>query len=272
MTLPSAAPSPTATSPMLPVIRLLGVPITNVDFTGAVDHIAAAIAARRGGWVITPNLDILRRFVKDREFADLCEPSSMRLADGMPLVWASRLRGTPLPERVAGSDLIWRLCQRAARDGHRVFFLGGNQGAAEAAAAKLRSEYTGLILAGTECPEPGFDRDDQAVRQLCERVVAAQPDIVLVALGSPKQEKLIRRLVPLLPAAWFLGIGITFSFVSGEVKRAPEWMRNVGLEWVHRLIQEPGRLGKRYLVHGIPFAIRLLCHSALEGVGVVTRR
>ncbi|HYE03610.1 MAG TPA: WecB/TagA/CpsF family glycosyltransferase [Phycisphaerales bacterium] len=239
-------------------VTLMGVRLDALTVEGAAERVCASLGARVGGWVITPNLDILRRLVRDQEFADLCAPATMRLADGMPLVWAARLRGTPLPGRAAGSDLIWPLCRRAAREGRSVFLLGGNPGTAEAAAARLRGECPGLPIAGTECPPLGFEHDLRYVEDLLDRVAAARPDIVLVALGSPKQERLISRLRERLPGAWLLGIGVTFSFVTGEIRRAPAWMRRIGLEWVHRLAQEPGRLARRYLVDGVPFAARLL--------------
>jgi N-acetylglucosaminyldiphosphoundecaprenol N-acetyl-beta-D-mannosaminyltransferase len=184
----------------------------------------------------------------------------------MPLIWASRLQGTPLPARVAGSDLIWSLTERAAREGCSVFLLGGNPGAAEAAAAEFTRRFPALRVAGHYCPPVGFENDPVQAAAIDAMLAAARPDIVYVGLGAPKQERLITRLRPLLPAAWFLGIGISFSFVTGEVRRAPRWMQVAGLEWAHRLVQEPRRLAKRYLVHGLPFAAKLLAVSAWRGV------
>lgn len=249
-----------------PPIRLLGVELDAVTLSGAIDRIGGALAAGQGGWVITPNLDILRRLVREKDAASLCAGTTLRLADGMPLVWASRLRGTPLPERVAGSDLIWGLCQRAAADGRTVFLLGGNPGSADAAAAELIRRSPGLRVVGTECPPMGFEQDTGYLPLLRERLARVSPDIVFVGLGFPKQERLIAQLRPGLPGAWFLGVGVTFSFVSGQIRRAPNWMRVTGLEWVHRLAQEPGRLAKRYLVHGVPFGVVLLVASMLERV------
>jgi N-acetylglucosaminyldiphosphoundecaprenol N-acetyl-beta-D-mannosaminyltransferase len=246
--------------------RLLGFGLDRVTLGGAVARICDSLRAGVGGWVITPNLDILRRIVRDRRFAQLAEGTTLRLADGMPLVWASRLKRCPLPERAAGSDLIWALCERAAAEGWSVFLLGGNPGAAAAAAAALSARSPGLRVAGTECPEFGFEHDAAYLAGLTERLVEVRPDIVFVALGSPKQERLISQLRAVLTRSWFLGIGVTFSFVSGEIKRAPVWMRRWGLEWTHRLAQEPGRLAKRYLVDGVPFAARLMAVSAWEGV------
>src|SRR5688500_4646576 len=140
-------------------VRLLGVQLDNLSPTETVDHIFDELAHGRGGWVVTPNLDILRRLVVDADYRDLTAPATLRLADGMPLVWASRIQGTPLKARVAGSDLIWSVTARAAQDGRSVFFLGGNPGAAEAAAAKLRDLNPSLRIAGTECPPMGFEKD-----------------------------------------------------------------------------------------------------------------
>jgi N-acetylglucosaminyldiphosphoundecaprenol N-acetyl-beta-D-mannosaminyltransferase len=248
----------------VPTIRLLGIDIHRIDSDGACDHILAELAAGRGGWVITPNLDILRRLVRDEAFREECAETDLRLADGMPLVWASRLQRTPLPERVAGSDLIWRLTSRAAGAGRSIYLLGGNPGSAEGAAGELTARNPSLRVAGMYCPAFGFENDPAALQAIEAGVVAASPDIVFVGLGSPKQERLIRRLRRVLPRAWFLGVGVSFSFTAGEIDRAPKWMRRVGLEWCHRLAKEPGRLWKRYLLHGLPFAARLFMASCAD--------
>lgn len=247
-------------------VALLGFDLDAVTGAQACDLIESALAGGRGGWVITPNLDILRRITRDRSFADLCSATDLRLADGMPLIWAARLQGTPLPERVAGSDFIFPLCERAARTGRSVFLLGGNPGAADAAVRELKGRFSALRVAGTCSPPFGFERDPSEVEAIRARLRDARPDIVLVGLGSPKQEHLIRDLRAVLPTAWFLGIGITFSFVAGEVRRAPPWMRRIGLEWTHRLVQEPRRLARRYLLHGLPFALRLFVASAVRRI------
>ena len=250
--------------PLPPRIRLLSVGVDSVTLPQAVRHVLDELALGRGGWVITPNLDILRRLVVDPGFAQLATGADLLLADGMPLVWASRLKGTPLPERVAGSDLIWRLAEAAAAEGRSLYLLGGNPGAAADAARTFATTYSGIRIAGAECPPLGFERDAAYMRQLRERLVAAKPDIVFVALGCPKQEHVAAMLREHLPSTWFLGVGISFSFVSGEVRRAPAWMRRVGLEWFHRMLQEPRRLVKRYLVDGVPFALRLFLSSLVD--------
>lgn len=250
----------------LPRIELLGVALHACTAAQASERLIACSQRGRGGWVLTPNLDILRRLRTDPAFARLCEGASLRLADGMPLVWASRLQGTPLPERVAGSDLIWRLSAAAADHRLPVFFLGGNPQTAEDAARILQGRNPSLLVAGTHCPPFGFESRPAEVRAIEEALLRARPAIVFVALGSPKQEQLIHGLISRHPACWFLGIGISFSFVSGEVARAPRWMRAVGLEWLHRLARDPRRLAKRYLLNGIPFGLRLLSVSAARGL------
>lgn len=224
----------------------------------ALDVIAQAIGRGRGGWVITPNLDILRQAERDAWLRDTVNRADLVLADGMPLIWASRLQGTPLPERVAGSTLVVELAKRCAAEGWRLFLLGGAPGAAEAAAAVMVQRDPGLTIAGIHCPPMGFENSPEQMQTIRDRLADARPDVVYVGLGCPKQERLIEAVRDVCPDAWWLGIGISLSFIAGDVARAPRWMQRIGLEWTHRLLQEPGRLARRYLVDGIPFATKLL--------------
>jgi len=263
-TLSAARTAPAARR--LPTIRLRGMRIHSIDELTCIEHILNQLAAGKGGCVVTPNLDHLRRSQRDVSFSVLVAEANLVVADGMPLVWASRLQGTPLPQRVAGSDLISSLSAAAAGQGRSIFLLGGEDGTAMAAAKVLRDRYPQLTIAGTLCPAKGFENDETAIQQITAKLRAARPDIVYVALGSPKQERLIDRIRGSLPKTWWLGVGVSFSFLCGNVKRAPLWMRNWGLEWVHRLGQEPKRLFKRYVIAGIPFAGMLLFQSAFRGV------
>lgn len=248
----------------LPAVWVGGVRIHALTEAQCVDHILGQLDAGCGGWVVTANLDHLRLVSRLPEYASLCALASLTVADGMPLVWASSLQGTPLPERVAGSSLLLSLTAAAARHGRAIFLLGGSLGTADAAAAVLRQRCTALRVAGTYCPAAGFEKDPENVAQLAARLSRAAPDIVYVGLGKPKQDLLIDQLRARLPQAWFVGVGISFSFVSGAVLRAPVWMQRRGLEWLHRLVQEPRRLGIRYLVHGLPVATGLLSGAALQ--------
>ncbi len=248
-------------------VRLLGFPLDVVTETECVDRILNAIDKGRGGWVVTHNLDHLRRLVRDSGFAALCASAQLRVADGMPLVWASRIQGTPLPERVAGSSLIWTLTESAAKRGRSIFLLGGEGSASTAAGEALRARYPGLKIAGIDPAPIGFDKNIEYMEQLKRMLRKSRPNIVYVALGSPKQELIISQLREIVPNAWWMGVGISFSFVCGDVRRAPRWVQRIGLEWVHRMAQEPTRLWRRYLWEGVPFALRLLSSAARRRLG-----
>jgi len=243
-------------------VWLCGVRLDAVTEAECVDLIIRQSKHGRGGWVVTHNLDHLRRLMNDRDFAPLCEQATLRVADGMPLIWASRIQRTPLPERVAGSNLIFSLSDAAARAGRSIFLLGGDGETAILAAAALQERCPGLRIAGLDRAPHGFDDDPEHMEHLRLHLEETAPDIVFVALGSPKQERIISRLRPAAPNAWWLGVGISFSFACGDVRRAPGWMQALGLEWAHRLFQEPRRLWRRYLVEGIPFALGLMFRAA----------
>ena len=254
----------TAPAPF-PAIVLSGVKLHAVTEAQVISHILAQLELGSGGVVVTPNLDHLRRYCRDLSFGALIAEADLIVADGMPLVWASRLQRTPLPERVPGSNLISSLSAAAGARGRSVFLLGGDLDTADGAARVLRQKYPAVKIAGTHFPPFGFQDSPREMGLIIEKLTESKPDIVFVALGSPKQEKLIARLRPILPNAWWIGVGNSFSFLAGHVRRAPIWMQRSGLEWVHRLAQEPRRLFKRYLVVGIPFAASLLGRSALKG-------
>jgi len=242
-------------------ITLMEMPIDAVTEDEAVTTVGDALDQGRGGWVITPNLDHLRAFQTDPEIRPHFREADLVLADGMPLIWASRVQDTPLPERVAGSDLIWSLTDEASRRDASVYLVGGNPGTAAEAGDTLREASPGLRVAGSQCPPMGFEQDPEKVEEVVTAVEHEHPDIVYVGLPLDKQVDLIPKLRRRLPHAWFLGLGVSFSFVTGDVRRAPEWMQRAGVEWIHRLLQEPRRLARRYLVEGLPFATRLFAHA-----------
>jgi N-acetylglucosaminyldiphosphoundecaprenol N-acetyl-beta-D-mannosaminyltransferase len=247
-------------------VDILNMRLCKVDEPACVMRILAGLALGQGGWVVTSNIDTLRRHVFEPQFRQLIAEATLVVADGMPLVWASKVQGSPLPARVAGASLISSLSAAAAQHGRSVFLLGGDPGTAEAAAAVLQQRSPGLRIAGTWCPPLGFERDAQHLAALRAALQRAAPDIVYVGLSCPKQEWLISQLKGALPASWWLGLGYSFSFLARRTKRAPRWMQDAGMEWLHRLLQEPRRLARRYLVQGVPFVLYVLSRSLLVRV------
>ncbi len=249
----------------LPDVELLGVRLDNLSADDVVDHVASALAAGRGGCIVTPNVDIVRRAARDPQLRQLLHGADLSLPDGMPLVWASRLRRSPLQGRLAMSELIYPLARSASRLGHRLFLLGDTDQVARGAAAALAGATPGLHVVGTHSPPFGFDRDPKGLGPVVAALEAAHPDLVVCAFGFPRQEQLMAALQPRFPASWFVAAGATLSMAAGRTPPAPPWMRRLGLEWAHRLRLEPRRLFRRYIVDDVPFALRLLAQSAAEG-------
>jgi N-acetylglucosaminyldiphosphoundecaprenol N-acetyl-beta-D-mannosaminyltransferase len=253
-------------------LTLMGLDFAQITEAETNALVTSALDEQRGGWICPVNLDVLRQATVDRELKELVNSADLVVADGMPLLWASRLQGTPLPERVAGSSLISTLSAELGRSGHSVYLLGGNQGTAQAAGALLERTLPGCSLAGWHCPPFGFERSPDEMRRIVTLLGAAQPDVVFVGLGFPKQDRLIAQIRETLPAAWFVSCGASFSFLTGEVRRAPGAVQEFGFEWAYRLAQEPRRLAKRYLVQGLPFAVRLFAWSLYTRLAGVARR
>ncbi len=266
---PTGYTTDTVSTASLPRMRLMGAPMGVVTEAEAVASILEAAELGRGHWTITANLDHLRRYHRSRLERELIDQADLVVADGMPLIWASRLAGAPLPERVSGSSMVWSICEAASRGHQTIFLLGGHTGAAERAAEIFRSTYPGLEIVGTACPPLGFEDDPSELERIRHQVTQASPQIVFVALGFPKQDLLIADLRPALPHAAFLGVGISLSYVTGDLTRAPGWVCRLGLEWAYRLSQEPTRrLARRYVVHGLPFSLRLLFAAAAHRLGL----
>jgi len=239
----------------------MGLRLARTSWRNLVDHIFASLQAGRGGWLVTANLDFLRRYVRDAQMRELYDAAEIRVADGMPLVWACRIQGDGIPERVPGSSLVWPMVERAAQEGRSVYLLGGASDAGSRAGKAMLKRYPSLKLSGSSSPSIDSPPSPSQIESIVAELSKARPDILLVGLGSPKQEQVIRVLRKHLPATWMVGVGISFSFIAGDLKRAPDWMSRAGLEWVHRMFQDPRRLAKRYLVDDLPFALRVFPHA-----------
>ncbi|MCE9529731.1 MAG: WecB/TagA/CpsF family glycosyltransferase [Planctomycetes bacterium] len=238
-------------------IWVWGLPLMPYTLAESLERIAQLIKERQPNFIITANLHYAMITDADRRLRELNAKAAFILADGMPLVWASRLMKRRLPERVAGSDLVWKVCEQGAKLGHRVFLLGGAPGIADAAAETLRTRYPGLVIAGTVCP-PFRELSAEEETALIEQIRSSGADILLLALGQPKGELWTARTYERLGVPICLQIGASLDFVAGKVKRAPRWVQKIGLEWLYRLLQEPRRLLGRYLSN-IVFLLRMVC-------------
>ena len=265
-----ATPKRRLPAPFAPArLSIGGVGFDDVTMSEAVEQILAMV--RKGiapSMVCTGNLDHLVLLEGDAAFRDLYNNAELVLADGWPVLLLSKLAaarngGRVISERVTGSDLFWELGHASEVTGLRLFFLGGMPGTADAAARKLAERYPGVHVCGTYCPP--FETFHTAEEQTnIEAIVRrAAPDVLLVGLGAPKQEKWIAAHKDRLGVPVSVGVGGTFEMASGVVKRAPLWTQQIGMEWAFRLLQDPRRLARRYLGKDLPFLARLIA-SALS--------
>ncbi len=241
-------------------LSVLGAPVDGLTLEQFVDQIALRVCGGKRCFVVTLNPELLYRAQRDRDLLDMINRADLVTADGVGVVWACRVSGRPVPGRVTGIDLMTALLDHAARRGWRVFFLGSAPGVAEAAAEKASRMFPGLRVVGVH---HGYfsDRDDHEV---AGRVVNASPQLLFVALGSPRQERWIDRHLHLLDGVAAMGVGGSLDVLSGNVRRAPEWFCRRNLEWLGRLLYQPGRW-RRMLV--LPrFALLVLTRYRL-GLG-----
>lgn len=234
-------------------VNICNILIDNVTMQETLNAIEGFIAEGKPCYMTTPNIDHIMLYQADPEFALCYDEGALCVADGMPILWAANFLGTPLKEKVSGSDLVPRVCELADQKGYKLFFLGGRPGAADAATEKLCKSLMNLKVVGKYAPPFGFEKDDIELKKIVRMIKEARPDILFVGLGAPKQEKWIKKYYQELGVPVSMGVGVTFEFIAGIVKRAPKWMQMAGLEWFWRLCMEPGRLWKRYLIDDMQF-------------------
>ena len=226
-------------------VAILGVPIDNVTMQQALGAIEASI--EEGGFhqIATANVDFLINSVHDLELKEILSTCFLVLPDGMPLVWASRLMGASLQERVSGADLVPRLVELAAIHDYSLFLLGSCETSSHGATGWINQHYPRVRVVGRYCPARA-ELEEMDHEDILLQIEAAQPDILLVAFGSPKQEKWLAMHRHRLRVPVCIGVGGSLDLLSGQLPRAPRWMREHGLEWLYRAWHEPGRLGWRY--------------------------
>ncbi len=234
-------------------VNICNVKIDNIRMADVLSKAESFFTDGKPHYIVTPNVDHIIKLQEDVEFQKIYKTADLTIADGMPLLWAANFLGTPLKEKISGSDLFPELCLWCAQKGYKVFFLGGPPGAAKKAAEVLQYEIPALKIAGCYSPPFGFHKKADQNHKTIETVKAAKPDVLFVGLGAPKQEKWIAEHLEVLNIPLAIGIGVSFEFKAGFVKRAPIWMQNIGFEWLWRLLMEPKKLWKRYLIDDMKF-------------------
>ncbi len=238
------------------VARVWGLPLAPLTRAGAAEAVLGLMEAGEPSYFITANLHYAMLTAEHPELGPINERAAFLLADGAPLVWASRRGPVPLPERVAGSDLIYDLCGLAAARGKSVYFLGGGAGIAVEAARRLQERYPGLIVAGTACPAPG-DLQGEGCDRVIAAIRAARPDLLMVALGQPKGELWLSRNLEALGVPVSVQVGATLDFVAGRVRRSPRFYQKIGMEWAYRIYTDPARLAPRYARNALYLSVRV---------------
>jgi N-acetylglucosaminyldiphosphoundecaprenol N-acetyl-beta-D-mannosaminyltransferase len=230
-------------------VNICGIEIDSHSFEKVVEIISDhAQSGQTSRYVVTPNAQHIVLFQSDKRFQAVYQNAFLSVPDGVPLLWAAQFLQTPLSERVNGTDLFENLCEIAAQQKLKVFLLGGRPNVAETTKILLQRRHPKLNIVGTYCPPYGFESDPVELERVNYAIQAAAPNILFVALGSPKQELWIYNNYQSLGVPISLGIGASFELVSGVVPRAPKLMQKIGMEWLFRLLMEPRRLWKRYIV------------------------
>ncbi len=237
---------------------LFGIEIDAVRMEAAVAKLRKWIFGNdedgRCRYVVTPNVDHTVLLNENEKFQSAYEDADLILADGHPIVWASRLLRRPLPERVPGSELVPKLFDSYERSGNlRVFLLGAAEGVGTQAAQNMKQQWHNVETVGVYSPPLGFEHDDNETNYILGRITLTKPDVVVVGLGAPKQEVWVHQNIDQIDAKVALCVGATIDFLAGEKQRAPVWMQRSGIEWMHRMMSEPKRLVARYAKDAVVF-------------------
>ena len=247
------APRESSSADGLPIRDILGIPIAMTDYDGAMDVMDRMVESRERGYVIAAAVHVVMVGQEDPEVRDALLGSSLTLPDGMPVVWAANWLGENLPDRVYGPELMRRYNDRCAERGHRVWLYGGrDEGSLVQLALSMRRKHPGIRVVGGYSPPFRALREEEE-DAIVEQINEAQPDVLWVGIGVPKQEKWMARMRDRLEVPVMCGVGAAFDFHAGRVSQAPDWMQERGLEWTYRIAQEPRRLLPRYLYYNPRF-------------------
>ena len=231
-------------------ITLMGCSIDNLTMEETLQTVEGFVHSGRPHQHVVVNVDKLVKASRDPELCRIINECALVNVDGMPVVWASRLLGRPLKERVAGCDLFEALMRRAGEKGWRVFLLGAREDVVSKVASTYRHRYPNLVLAGSR---NGYWEGEAEDADVARQIRAARPDLLFVAISSPKKEQFLGRWQAEMEIPFAMGVGGTFDVAIGHVRRAPPWMRKSGLEWFYRFLQEPRRMFRRYFIDDMAF-------------------
>lgn len=206
------------------------------------------IVSGKKSYLVSVNVDVIVQMEKDAVLKEITDNADIVVVDGKPLIWIAKKHKKPITEKISGSDLVPKLCELAGEKGYTIFILGGAEGVAEKAKANLEKRIDGIKIVGTCAPPLGFDTDETQTAQVVEQINQAAPDILLLCLGCPKQEKFLYANIEKYNAKMSVCAGATVDFLAETKRRAPKWMSNHGFEWLFRFFQEPRRLFKRYFI------------------------
>lgn len=227
---------------------LLNTYVNNVNMDETIQAIEDMIASEKKSYIVAINVDVVIKIENDSYLKEITDKADMVLVDGKPLEWIAKWHNRPIKAKISGSDLVPILCERAAENGYSIFIIGGKEGIAKKAQQNLERDLPGIKIVGTYAPPFGFEKDEIERKKINEMISNAHPDILIACFGCPKQEKWIYENYQKYDAKVSVCAGATVDFLAGNVRRAPRWMSDHGLEWFYRFLQEPKRMFKRYFV------------------------
>lgn len=230
---------------------LLNTYVNSVDMAETIAAIEQMIADGKKSYIVAINVDVVMKIEEDPYLKKIVDEADMVLVDGKPLIWISKLHKQEVKAKISGSDLVPLLCKVAAQKGYSMFIIGGKDGIAEQAKKRLEQQLPGIQIVGTYAPPMGFEKDEAELNKINHMISEKQPDLLIACFGCPKQEKWIYENIGKYDAKVSICAGATVDFLAGNVKRAPKWMSEHGLEWFYRFLQEPKRMFKRYFVDDV---------------------
>lgn len=239
-------------------VNMFNINFDNITFADLMEFILDAKKNKKQTYILTCNVDHVVQTTKDREFAEIYSNADLVVADGVPIMWASKLIKRPLKQKISGSDILPVLGKEFEKNEVSLFFLGAAEGIAFKAAENLRKKYQNIKIVGCYSPTYGFENNEEENEKILDKIKSAKPDVLMVGVGAPKQEKWIYKYYKQYDVPVSIGVGATFDFISGNVVRAPAILQTLGLEWFWRFLQEPKRLFHRYFIEDSKFIVLII--------------